>query len=343
MDKRNTTKKRRQTNFALFSRAAAFIGFLSLLLAASTTAFAQGFTLTTNGQGLFPAAVPGGGTSTATLTLASVGGFNGSVAFTCVVTGNQTPLPTCLVSPSTDTPSAQVSVTISTATSAGTALAGQYQFTITGSATGQTSQSVSLTLTVVDSEENYLITISKEISPANVTPGGGAQATILITPTSGYSGTVTLSCASITPAVEAAPICAFAGSNGSPSVSITTGSPNTAVLTVSTYGTNQTMAQGWSVRLFYGFWLALPGLALVGFGAGGKKRSRLLGIFLLLAIAAGLLLLPSCSSSSTTSNNSNGFVTPKNSYTFTISGVDQNGVGPSNTTTDEATVSLSVN
>lgn len=324
-------------------QAFVFIALLSLLMGASASAYGQGFTLTANGQGLQPAAVDPGGSSTATLALTSVGGFNGSVSLTCAVTGNQTPLPTCLVSPSADTPTATVSLTVSTTSINGTAPAGEYTITVTGTSGSETPQTATLFLNVVDVPQDYTITVSKAISPSSVTAGGGAQATILVTPISSYSGTVTLSCASITPAVEAAPICAFAAADGSPSVAVTSGSPNTAVLTVSTYGTTQTMAKGWSLRVFYGFWLALPGLALVCMGAGAKRRSRFLGIFLLLAVASSLLMLPSCGSSSTTSNNSSGFVTPKNSYTFTITGVDQSGVGPSNTTTSEATVSLTVN
>jgi hypothetical protein len=55
--------------------------------------------------------------------------------------------------------------------------------------------------------------------------------------------------------------------------------------------------------------------------------------------------LPSCGSTHAISNNSNGLVTPKNTYTVTLTGVDANGISPSNTTTTTtaATVSLTVN
>jgi len=62
-------------------------------------------------------------------------------------------------------------------------------------------------------------------------------------------------------------------------------------------------------------------------------------------IATGLLLMPACN---TTTNNGttapNGDVTPAETYTFTMTGVDQNGVAPSNNSTasEAATVSLTV-
>jgi hypothetical protein len=51
-----------------------------------------------------------------------------------------------------------------------------------------------------------------------------------------------------------------------------------------------------------------------------------------------LVTLPSCSSSNVVNN---GTTTPSNTYTFTITGYDQNGVAPNNTSA--VTVSLTVN
>jgi hypothetical protein len=64
----------------------------------------------------------------------------------------------------------------------------------------------------------------------------------------------------------------------------------------------------------------------------------LLSLFFLFVIAAGLVTLPSCSSSNVVNN---GTTTPSNTYTFTITGYDQNGVAPNNTSA--VTVSLTVN
>jgi hypothetical protein len=67
-----------------------------------------------------------------------------------------------------------------------------------------------------------------------------------------------------------------------------------------------------------------------------------------MAVAGGLLLMPACGSTRT--NSPNGEITPKNTYTFTLTGADQNGAAPANSTTcptgqtcDTVTVTLAVN
>jgi hypothetical protein len=58
-------------------------------------------------------------------------------------------------------------------------------------------------------------------------------------------------------------------------------------------------------------------------------------------MVSGLLLLPACGSTNNT-NNPSGEVTPKNTYTFTLTGADQNGAAPGNSAT-APTVTLTVN
>ena len=134
-------------------------------------------------------------------------------------------------------------------------------------------------------------------------------------------------------------------SSTGPTVAVSSGAPATATLTISTYGIVQNQAKRTIPRIFYALWFAVPGLALAGIGAGGRHRKKLLGLLLLLVMATSILVLPSCGSTNPTSNNSNGLVTPKNTYTITLTGVDANGISPSNTTTTTtaATVSLTVN
>jgi hypothetical protein len=309
-------------------------------------AYGQGsFTLTPSplqpGAGVDP-----GGTATSIIDLEPVGGFNGSVSLSCVATSTQftSDLPACSVSPATQIPPANgPSVTVTTT---GATEAGQYTITITGTSGGET-ETANLFLNVVNVPQDYTVTVSKAISPGTVTAGNGAQATVTVTSIASYTGDVTLSCFSVTPVVVASPICSFAASNGDgvgATVHVTNGAAPTAVLTISTYGTIGTTTKLATPRIFYAFWLALPALALMGSFSSEGRRRKWLGLLLMMALANGILFLPSCGSSNTL-NNPNGFVTPKNTYTFTLTGVDATGVAPSNTTTstDQATVSLTVN
>jgi ABC-type transport system involved in multi-copper enzyme maturation permease subunit len=95
-------------------------------------------------------------------------------------------------------------------------------------------------------------------------------------------------------------------------------------------------------RTFYALWLLIPGLAFMG-ACSAKGRKKALGLLLFVVIAGGLLLTPACGSSSSTTNSPTGQTTPKNTYTFTLTGADENGAGPSNSTTAQATVSVTVN
>ena len=329
-------------NFRQVIRAIVFALLLSLFAAAHVPlAAAQNKNFALSASAFSPpAGVDPGGTATATITLSTPDSYTGSVALTCVVTSNQgaSTLPSCLVSPSAATPYATPSLTVTTVgVSAGT-----YTVTVTG-ASGSETETVTLYLNVVDVPQDYTLTVSKAISPGTVTAGDGATATVTVTPIASYAGSVTLSCLSVTPITTAAPFCAF----NPPTVDVSNGTAPTAVLTVSTYGTLQNQAKLSMPRVFYALWLAIPGLGLVGIGVSEGSRKKLLGLLLLVGVAVGSLILPSCNSTNTlsNSNNSNGLVTPNNTYTITLTGVDANGVSPSNTTTStsQATVSLTVN
>ena len=75
---------------------------------------------------------------------------------------------------------------------------------------------------------SYALTAAA-LNPGSVTPGAASTSTITVTPANGYTGSVTLSCSSITGGTPA-PTCSF---NGSP-ITIAGTAPGTATLTVST-------------------------------------------------------------------------------------------------------------
>jgi hypothetical protein len=300
------------------------------------SAYGQSFALSLSSP-LSPPAVDPGGSAIASFDLTASGGFDSAVSFSCAVTSSQvtTNLPTCLVSPTSATPPANgPSLTVSTTAAT---LAGTYQITVTA-ASGATSLPITVTLQVQPVSENYVLSaLPTTATPSPVAAGSSATTVVTVTPIASYTGTVTLACLSITPAVTPAPICSFTP----PSVSV---SPNSAAqpstLTIETSGPAPTSNLK-SPRVFYPAWLALPGLVLLSTSAAGAMKRNVLGILLLLALAGALLLLPACSSSNSATRTTNNGITPTNTYTFTLTGVDTTGAGPSTTT--PTTVTLMVN
>ena len=335
------------------ARALVFALVLSLLAAASASlAYGQTFTLTVASPPS-PSAVDPGGSSVATLSVAAVGGFNGSVSFDttpCTVTPVPATgsAPQCAVSPGSVTPPGQAFVTITTTgglPANGGTPPGLYIVSVTGDS-GAASQTVTLTLNVVNVTESYTISVSPTTATPSPVPAGTIATTIVtVTPIANYMGDVTLACLSVTPVVQAAPYCSF----NPATVMVTSGSaPQPSTLTITTLGPIP-VTELRHRRIFYALWLLVPGLALVGVGAAGVRGKNLLGGLLLISLAGGLLLVPACGSGPRT-NSPNGEITPNNTYTFTLTGADQNGVAPANSTTcptgqtcNLATVTLAVN
>jgi hypothetical protein len=211
---------------------------------------------------------------------------------------------------------------------------GLYGFTVTGTS-GSITQTVSLNLTVQPLSEDYTLSVSPTIAVPNpVTAGSGATTTVTVSPIGSYSGHVTLACLSISPADLLAPVCSF----NPPTVTVTGGLPPTSVLTLTTTGPAPTTRLR-TRQIFYAFWLAVPGLGLIALSTNGGRRKNILGMLLLMLLAGGGLLMPACGSSGTSVGN----VTPNKTYVFTLTGADENGAGPSNTSTNPATVSITVN
>jgi hypothetical protein len=343
----------------LAGRAAIFASLLAAFLALAATASAQSFTL--QAPALSETAIDPGGSTFATVTVGAEPGFNGSVDLLCQVTPVQPQTiqsaPGCTVSPASVTPPASASATITT--TGGTTdptTTTSYNVTITGTSASnnQTTTTPALYMTVIDVAPQFTITVEKTVEPGSVPAGNNGVGTITINPINGYvtpSGQngITLSCSSITPLVTVPPVCSFSPNP----VRVNPGQITPSALTIITYGPVVTTGSVVPPRTFYGhfwghslaLWLPLPMLALVGLGAAaGGKRSRkawwLLGLFV---VSGALLLMPACGNTTTNTSTPNG-VTPNNTYTFTISGVDDNGVVSSNAGSGSTnpTVSLAV-
>ena len=303
---------------------------LSIFSAASIISTqAQSFTLTVSSQ-LSPAAIDPGGSAIATLSLE---GTSGSVSFTavpCTVTPATTDAPQCSVSPSSATPDALPSVTVTTT---GATPAGQYAITVTG-ASGTETQAVVLSLSVEDVTQTYTLTVTPTTaSPHPIAAGSAATTSVTVNPLASYTGSITLSCLSISPVVTPAPVCSF----NPQTVNVTSNTaPPASTLTIATSGPTPTSMLR-TRRIFFALWLAIPGLVVLGAGAAGVRKKKILVIVSLTLVVGSLLLLPACSSSTNTATNNNG-ITPSNSYTITITGVDQNGAAPSTTTATTVTL-----
>jgi hypothetical protein len=325
----------------------AMTAFLTLLSSAS----AQDFTL--QAAPFSPDAVAPGGTSSSNITIGTINGFTGTVALTCQVSSTQTTTstPACAVSPATVTPSAGATATVTTT---GQTTTVGYTITITGTGPSTTHTTTPLSLTVLAVTPQFTITVLSPVVPNSVPAGSGAQGTVIINPINGYSSPtqqvggktikgITLSCGSITPLVTLPPICSF--NPASPEVK---GAAVTSTLTVNTFGPIIGSAAVAHPRHFYALWMPFPMLALLGLGAvaGGKRsrKTRVWGLLTLFVMTGALFLMPACGNTAATTTTPNG-VTPNNTYTLTVEGVDLDGVVSSNTTSTNSanpTVTLTV-
>jgi Domain of unknown function DUF11/Beta-propeller repeat len=142
-----------------------------------------------------------------------------------------------------------------------------------------------------------------------VSAGNTASYTVQVTAVPVFSSSITLGCSS-------APVgatCNF----GSTSISLTSTNSASTSLNVTTTARPVNGAGLISTRgPFYAFWLMVPGMALIGVGAGGKRRrSWLLGGLGLSLLFVLVLLQPACSSGKTPTTVSG---TPAGNYSMTL-------------------------
>jgi len=331
---RSESSKSRSPKSRKFVRAGRAAIWALCLLAVFLTlpAAAQNFTL--QAPSLSEVSVDPGGSSTANITVGADPSFSGTVDLTCQVAPVQAQtivdLPVCTVSPGSVTPPGNASATITTKDDTSQV---RYSVTFTGTSTSnnQTTTTAPLYMTVLDVAPQFTITVEKAVEPASVPAGNNGVTTIDINPINNYVSPtpgVTLSCSSITPLVDFPPVCSFNPNPVPPGML-------TSRLTIITFGPVLRTENAVPARNVYGsfwaLWLHLPMLALVGVGAaaGGKRSRKAWGLLGLFVLSSTLLLMPACGNTSPPKYNPNG-VTPNNTYSFTISGVDPNGNVSSN-------------
>ncbi len=339
-----------ESNWNLWTGRGSLVSFCFLaLLALTVPVSAQDFTL--SASPLSPDAVFPGGISSTVVSLVPGNGFAGPVTLSCTVTPTvqitSDSFPTCTLSPSSLSGSGSASATITTS---GTTPQIGYTITVTGTDGSGSVTTEPLTFTVLAAAPQFTITVTTALAPSSVVAGKGAEGTVTVNPLAGYStptnGYITLFCGSITPLVTIAPVCSFTYPTGQKGVQINGNTPVSSTITVTSYGpitTGSTLHP----HNFFALWLAIPmlGIVCLGVGAGGKRSRKAWGLLGLFIISGALLLLPACANTTANPSTStpNG-TTPANTYTFTILGVDTDGVVSSNTgsTSSAPTVTLTV-
>jgi hypothetical protein len=334
-------------------RRAVFPSLLALILALNLMprAAAQTAEFTLEPSPLSPDAVAPGGVSSISFQVQSQNSFTGEVDLTCQVTSTitTTDTPVCTITPGSVTAPGFAIANLATKTTTTQTL---YSVTITGTdpATSFAVTTPAQNFTVLAVTPQFTITVASTVAPSSVVAGSGAQGVISVNAANGYqtpAGGITLSCGSITPLVTIAPVCSFTYPNSTLPTAMTLngGTAGIANLTISTFGpvTTGSLAHR---RSFYALWLSLPFLGFAGFGAAtGSERSRKAwGLMALFVLSASILLIPACNTNTTNTTSTPNGVTPANTYTFTIVGVDSDGVVSSNvsSTNTGPTVSLTV-
>jgi hypothetical protein len=316
---------------------------LTVVFALAAAAAGQGTSeFTLQPSALSPSAVAPGGVSSTTIQLAPApnSGFSGTVALTCQVTAaiSVTDAPICTLSPTAVTVPGTAVATITTKTTTTQTL---YSITITGTGPTTTYTSPPLDFTVLAVTPQFTITVQTAVAPTSVPAGSGAEGVVSINPSNGYqspSGGITLACGSISPLVAISPVCSFTP-NGQ-ALQIHGGQATLSTLTITTYGPIVTGARV-QPRVFYALWLPIPLLVGIGAVTGGKRARKAWGVIALFMVSAILLLIPACGNTTNTVTTPNG-ITPANSYTFTVVGVDQNGVASSNVSSTNTGPSVSL-
>jgi hypothetical protein len=231
--------------------------------------------------------------TSATFTSASTSGGTGSLCGTPAGT-----TATCLI------PVLQAGSTVTVQFSVTPTTAGTGQVIATATNGNNTSQTVTNTASFTST--NFSVHINP--SSQTVVAGNTAVYTVQVAPAVTFGANVSLSCSS-------APVGASCGFIPQ-TLTFSGPSAQSSTLNLSTTARPPTTISStrWQGP-FYAFWLIVPGAAIIGLSGKKRRRQRLLGMLVLLALFAFIIPLPACSKAKQQPVVSG---TPAGTYTLTI-------------------------
>ena len=228
------------------------------------------------------------GITVSSIGVTSFGGFTGVINFACALTSPSggTNAPSCSVGSMLDIEAADGNVVPFTVNSTTATTTGSYLFTVTG-ASGTLTQALPIGVTITAAAANvgtFALSTSAP-APTSVAPGGSAVASIAVTSSNGYTGTVTFACTQTsgpTNATADTPSCTFpagaAAVGSSTQFTVRTDAAVTSALIwpkLSGKGAGWTGAGGGAVLAF-----------LIFVGIPKRRRNWLSMVGMLLALAA---------------------------------------------------------
>jgi len=240
-----------------------------------------------------PVSVVAGATGASTLTITPMNGFSGTVTLACdgvSIPGSANDVPTCSsIPPVTISGNAPATATLSIQTQPGTTPAQYMEFMYAANSNLAAIADTTVVVTVTAPAPSFALT-NTIVSIA--TPGGSGTSTITISPSSGFTGSVALSCTVTGPTTAVdPPTCSVAAPPA-----ITGAAAVTAVLTVNTTAASSSSnATGYTATAFRNQrhpMLALGGggslVAFLVFGLPLRRRltNTLLSLLLLGSFAA---------------------------------------------------------
>ncbi|MGB7191586.1 MAG: protease pro-enzyme activation domain-containing protein [Acidobacteriaceae bacterium] len=316
-----------------------YVHTLGLQVVAPVSSVAAGFSVTPAPSSV---TVAPGNSATDTLTVSPTGGFTGTVAISCVVTGAGANPPTCSAPSANVTLATAATSTLTIATAANTDV-GSYTANITA-----TSGAITATATVGIAVSTTPVGFSLSPSPASLTLAAGATtgntSTITVTPASGFTGVVNFTCAVTTAPASAndSPACS------APAATVSGTTAATSTLTITTTASTTSAAHNPLNKFFTaGGGVVIAGLLFFGIPARRRKWRSILVILLFAGIAGFGIGCGSGSGSSGSGGGGGGGGgggttlpgTTAGNYVLTVTGKD----AATGNITASTTVNLTVN